>query len=265
MWMLPAVLATLAVGCQPRAASAPGNGLENGVVVSGEGKATGAPDIAHVRLGVRASDAVAQAATQQASQQMATLIATLKQNGVADRDIRTQQFSVAYEEPPRPPPEPMPMAPRSAAPKTSPSSGATAPGTLPTPESNGRYVVTNVVEVTVRDLNRVGALLSAATNAGANEVWGIDFEIENPKPFEEKARAEAVADARAKAASLAKLAGISLGEPIAVRESGGGFTPMFEPRMAMSAKAEVANVPVERGELTITRQVDIVYAILPSK
>jgi uncharacterized protein YggE len=126
------------------------------------------------------------------------------------------------------------------------------------PVPAGFYTASNNVEVTIRDLNRAGQVLSAATTAGANQMYGIRFELDDPKPLLADARQKAVADARARAEKLAQLAGVKLGPAVSITEleggSGGGPVPMF----AMRAEAAA---PVERGELTVNSSVQIVYEL----
>jgi uncharacterized protein YggE len=101
-------------------------------------------------------------------------------------------------------------------------------------------------------------VLSAATSAGANQLYGIRFEIEDPAPLQAEARKKAVEDARARAERLAQLASVKLGPPVSIVElDGGSSAPM--PVMAMQRMD--ASAPVERGELTVSTTVQIVYAL----
>jgi uncharacterized protein YggE len=101
-------------------------------------------------------------------------------------------------------------------------------------------------------------VLSAATSAGANQLYGIRFEIEDLAPLQAEARKKAVEDARSRAERLAQLSGVKLGPAISiVEQDGGGAGPM--PMMAM-AKMDTG-APVERGELTISTTVQVVYGL----
>src|SRR5690606_30932158 len=99
------------------------------------------------------------------------------------------------------------------------------------------FRASNTVEITVRDLNRVPAVLSAATNAGANQVHGLSFTIDDPAPVEARARDEAMTDARKRAEQLARLGGVTLGPVVAIQdgERHGGFPPPI----AMEARADM--------------------------
>jgi len=162
---------------------------------------------------------------------MTAVVAALRKAGIGARDIRTADFSVNFERPPEQPPQP------------------------------GQYVVRNVVEVVIRDRDRVGDVLDGALAAGANDVFGISFSIDDPRPLRAKARDAAVADARARAEGLARASGVALGPLLSLSEEGGGSSPR---PVAMRAMSLAAGPPIESGELTMTAQVQAVYEIAPS-
>lgn len=262
------------VACTPQtvvsSAAPAANAPVRGISVSGIGKANGKPNVARSTIGVEARAGTAEAAIGEVNQRMAQVIAAVKQAGVADGDVRTATLTLNFErnyESPRP--EYAPSAAPSAAPAVAPAgkpkaSEPSAPKAEAAPAAplvklpQGFYTATNNVEVTIRNLDTAGKVLSAATGAGANQLYGIRFEIEDPSALQAEARKKAVADARARAERLAELAGVKLGPAVSISEAdggGGGPVPMF----AM-AKMEAA-APVERGELTVTSTVQIVYAL----
>lgn len=229
--------------------------LPQGISVNGHGEAQGQPDIARVTLGVETRSKVASEATDQANQQMAGVIAAIKQQGVADKDIRTQNFSVNFEQQP----EPYPPAPVEAPPSKEATRGAVATAAPASDVPRGFYRVSNTVQVSIRELGKLGAILGGATAAGANSVWGIQFDIEDPSKLESDARQKAMAQARARAEQLAQLAGLKLGKVISVGESGGGI---MQRDAGFGYAMKAANsVPVQSGELTISQDVQIVYAV----
>lgn len=236
--------------------------LPHAIVVMGTGDASASPDVARISLGVEATNVNAQTAVDEANSKMHAVIETLKKNGVADKDIRTAQFDIHSEEPPPPPPvyETMPVAP-SPAPVGKPSAPVSPPAprletSAPRPPV---FRVSNTVLLTFRHLDKVGDILTAAVNAGANHAWGIQFDIDDPKPLLAEARNEAVADARRRAEELARLSGVRLGRILHISESEGREGPPM-PMAAQSYRVQEA-VPVERGELTIMHNVRIAYAI----
>lgn len=264
---LPALTLVLAnvTGCAPRQAVVhatvpPASAPLEGVTVTGFGKATQAPDIARATIGVETRAPTADQAMREATTRVSAVIAALKSLGVTDADLRTQGISLNFEreEPPRPfaVPEAAP-APRAATPSKEPApTPAPAPPSPPVPR--GLYRATNTVEVTIRALDRAGEVLGKASEAGANLMFGLEFDIEDRRPVEARARQKAVEDARARAEGLAQLSGVRLGRVMAITEGGGGQpgAPMFA-----AMRMEAANVPVERGELTITSTVSVVYEL----
>ncbi len=218
--------------------------------MTGSGKANGKPDVARTTVGVETRAATAEEAVSDVNARMARVVTALKQAGVADADLRTANVSLNFERNPEPP-RPVELAPATKAGATAASAPAPAP-VVPA----GFYVATNNVEVTIRDVNRAGQVLSAATTAGANQMFGIRFELDDPSPLLATAREKAVADARARAEKLAQLAGVKLGSAVSITEQdGGGGGPV--PAFAMMRSDAAA--PVERGELTVTTSVQIVY------
>ncbi len=253
----------LALGCASGPTSLAQSALPHGISVSGHGEAQGQPDLARVTIGVEARSGVANEATEQVNQQMSAVLAAIQQQGVAEADIRTQNFSINFEHQPEPyPPGPYPGAGSAPAEVERPSASskpATAAPAQPADVPRGFYRVSNTVQVTVRDLAKLGTILGATTGAGANNIWGIEFEIEDPSKLEAEARQEAVAEAKARAEQLAQLAGVKLGRVISLGESGGSMPR--ESGYGYSMQAARSDVPVQRGELTISQDVQIVFSI----
>jgi uncharacterized protein len=175
--------------------------------------------------------------------------------------VRTATLSLNFErsyEPPRPPEPPVPpvtpAAPKLKSADARPEAAVAPPAKLP----QGFYTAQNNVEVTMRHLDAAGKVVSAATSAGANQLFGIRFEIEEPSGLVAEARKKAVADARGRAEALAQLAGLKLGPAISIVELDAG-APGPMPAFAAMQRSEAA--PIERGELTVTSSVQIVYAL----
>ncbi len=233
-----------------------------GIVVVGHGKAQGQPDVARINVGIEVRSGTADQAVQDLNTRMAALLASVKQAGVSDRDVRTSNFSISFEQVPEPPPQPLPAAaaPRGPAVKGAPPDAAPAEPGVKLPA--GYYRASNTVEVTMRDLKRASEVLTAATRAGANQIFGIQFELENPNALQAEANAKAVADARSRATKLAQQAGVSLGRVLSISEViDGGGPMMHKGGYAMARDSSMANVPVERGELTIQSAVQVVFAL----
>ncbi|MEJ2733424.1 MAG: SIMPL domain-containing protein [Anaerolineae bacterium] len=127
-----------------------------------------------------------------------------------------------------------------------------------TGEAQPLYRVSNMVNVTIRDLESVGDVLDAVVEAGANNIWGITFAVDDPSDALANARAGAIEDARARAGALAELSGVSLGPVMSVSEVVGA-TPV-----AMSVtveRAAAAGGSISPGELEIGYQAQVTYFI----
>jgi uncharacterized protein YggE len=209
-----------------------------GVSVIGIGKASAAPDLARANLGVEVRTASPEQSAAEAATRMAAVLQALKTLGIADKDLHTHSYSVNFEA------DPQPTQPNAAA-------------TVSTP--HGQYRVANLVEVKIHDLNSVGRVLKTASDAGANNVWGVSFEIEDETALVAQARALAVDDAKRSAAALATLTGVKLGAVISVleNESSGGYSA--GPVTSMRASSQ-GDVPIESGEISVSFSVQIVYA-----
>jgi hypothetical protein len=93
--------------------------------------------------------------------------------------------------------------------------------------------------------------------AGANNVYGIQFSVDDPSELEAEARADAVADARARAQSLAELSDVGLGEVLTISEVITGAGPVY----AYERAAAAPSAPIEPGQLEHQMSVQVTYAI----
>ena len=213
--------------------------LPRTITVVGEGQTTIEPDTAQTNIGVEVVAPTVEEASAQVAETMDAVLAALKAQGVAERDIQTSGYNVWVERPYTP-------------------EGVPADKTL--------YHVGNNVMVTIRDLDKVGTVLDAAIEAGANNIYGVTFNISDPSQSKSEAREEAVVDAQAKAEELATLNQVELGEVISVSEiiggAGGyypgGFGPLYGQAVGMGGGA---GGPIVPGELNLTVQLQLTYAI----
>ncbi|MGD8858862.1 MAG: SIMPL domain-containing protein [Myxococcales bacterium] len=244
-------MALWTVGCASHPPVVTNGGSPPGLRVSGSGEAEGAPDVALISLGVEARHADSRQASAMVAERMANVIAALKQVGVAEDDIQTSNLSMYFERAPKPEPRPLPL------PAEGGGEATVAPKPAPTVE--GVYRVTNTVRATLRDLDRASQVVAAATSAGANQVHGIRFELDDDDALVAEARAAAVADAKRNAEQLAELMGVRLGRVISVQEGGGGGP--VAPMMMRAESADGGGMPVQRGTLTVQRSVEVLYAL----
>ncbi len=208
-----------------------------GITVVGTGKASGQPDVAHVTVGIETQGSSLQTAVDENKTKMAALLDALKAQGLAEKDIRTSNYSVYTER------------------VASPAVGAEKPVST----DQMIYHVTNQVDVTVRDVSKLGDVLDKAVAAGANNIYGVNFSVEDTAQLEADARAKAVADAKARATDLAKLNGVALGDVISVSEViGGGPMPLMSSAAGLGGGG---GTPVQPGELEMTISLQVTYAI----
>ena len=120
------------------------------------------------------------------------------------------------------------------------------------------YTVSNNVQVRVRDLTKLGAILDEAIGAGANAVNGVEFIVSKESELLDGARKSAVEDARRKAALYAEAAGAKLGPITTLSEQTIGPPP--RPMYRMEA-ASAAPVPIEAGETTLRVEITATYAL----
>ncbi|QIB32618.1 SIMPL domain-containing protein [Ancylobacter pratisalsi] len=206
------------------------------LTVTGEGTASGVPDMASFSSAVVSEAKTAREALDANSAAVAQMIAAIKGAGVEARDVATSGFSIQ---------------PQYAPPKKDSNEAPRITG----------YEVRNTVSVRLRELARLGELLDQVVTSGANQIGGIAFDIADPSALEDKARVAAVEDARHRAEIMAAAAGQRLVRVLAV-SADGAIPPM--PRMVASTMMMKADsVPVEAGETEVRANVTLVYEIEP--
>ena len=209
---------------------------ERGVIVTGEGTVSMAPDTATITLGVTERAPEASAAMNAVGQAVARIVETLDTLGIAPRDRQTSRF---YLRPVFAETEPLQQS----------SPAVTA------------YEAGNSVTVQVRDLSKVGAVLDGVLSVGANDFQGIAFDLRDDAAAMIEARKLAVADAMLRAETLAEAAGLELGPIIRMTESSRGPIPAH---MEMARMSSDMGSAIESGEITIRSNVTMVFEILPT-
>jgi len=201
------------------------------VSVTGTGEVHVVPDRAVVRLGVQTEAEAASDALTQNNRLMQALIAALQEDGIALEDIQTRVVQLQ-------PQREQPVEPRQGV-----------------GEVIG-YLATNIVEVTVRDLQNLGATIDAAVQAGGNTVQGISFQVSDPGQAVREARLAAMRDATMAAEQLAMLAGAALGEVLTISEA--RSAPVVVER---AVAAEVAAVPIQPGAESVQVTVNVTWSL----
>jgi uncharacterized protein YggE len=207
------------------------NQNEGAITVSGTGRVSVQPDIADLRLGVNISRLTVDEARNDAAKTMAAILDAVTKAGVAKKDVRTSLLSVQprYEyrdnEPPR----------------------------------LAGYELANVVEVTVRDLAKLGDVVDGSLKAGATSMDSLNFRLNDPSPAEKQARTLAMAQARSRADVLAEAAGVAITGVSDVSEGGAMPPRPYAAKAERMMLADDASTPVETGSLEISVTVSVTY------
>ena len=200
------------------------------IAMTGHGETRGAPDMAQVTAGVSTMAPTAAQALSANANRMQGVFAALGKLGVAEKDIQTANFFVSPQY---------------------------SNGDNNAPRRLTGYQVNNDVTVRLQAIGKLGSALDALVSAGANQLNGVSFSIQNNAPLLEKARIEAISDARARAETYAKAAGVSLGPILSISEGGGEPAPRPMYRVAaMAAESRIAP-----GEQSVAADVTVIWEI----
>ncbi|OWV56774.1 SIMPL domain-containing protein [Mameliella alba] len=215
----------------PHAASAEGR-----LSVSGEARIAAVPDMATISLGATGRGKTAVEAMNATSTAVDAILARLSDLGVEARDIQTTQLRVNEQ---------------------------TRWDRDRNEDIFVGYYATNTVRVRIRDMDGIGALLSAVLDDGANQLQSLTFGVQEPREVEDEARRRAVADAIAKAKLYADAAGVTLGPVLELRDSAEPLVrSIVEPEPMVVEEAPAArDVPVAAGEIEVRAEVTMVFSV----
>jgi uncharacterized protein YggE len=227
MRILP-VVGALALAAVVAAATLPGSASsaaaeEGGITVQGTASVASVPDRAELSFGVESQGQTAKAALAANAAEMRRVLAALRAAGAAD--LKTQYVS---------------LSPR-----------------LGEQNEVQAYVATNSVSATIKQLARAGAVIDAAVDAGANQVYGPTLSRGDQSDLYAQALKAAVGNARASAQALAAAANVSLGRVTAIVEGGGAPAPM----PLAAAKVEDTSTPIEAGSQQVTATVTVTFSV----
>ena len=233
---------------------APGNTL---LTVSAEGRSLRQPDLAVFTAGVTTQGQTAAAALAENSLAMERVIAALRRSGIAERDIQTSNLSI----------QPLYSDPNRDAMMAARSSGQ--PFVPPPPEEQLRriigYQASNSVSVRQRDLKEFGRVIDTLASAGANQIDGPSFQMDDDAAALDEARLAAMRQARERAELYAGAAGLRVNRILSISESGGyyGPPPVAFARMESAVPISAPPPPVAPGELQLTANVTVLYELSP--
>lgn len=206
------------------------------ISVSADAKVATPPDIAWLSFGVATGrQPTAKRATELVKTTMDKVLAATRTLGIEDKDITTESFWLS--------------------PEYDYADGRQVPR---------GFQATQSLRVKVRDLDKVGDVLTAVTAAGANQAGGITFAVDNPDASQAEARGMAIEKAKAKAKVLAENLGMSLGRMVGFSENGYAPMPMMAKGYGMGGGGDMmaeSSIQIPAGEQEITSTVSIVYEL----
>ncbi len=207
---------------------------EKKVSVSGEGKIKITPDIATVTIGAYTIAETTEKSQDENSAKINKIVEALKNQNIKDEDLQTTNYQIGPEY----------------------------------DYSEGRskvigYRTDQNINVIIRDLQNVGRVLTKAAEAGANNIQGVGFTVENMEKFKKDALDLAYQNAQERAVALVTASGSELGEVISITESEVNIPGPFYAAMdkaELSGEAEI--IPeIPSGQEEVSVKIDAVYKI----
>ena len=195
------------------------------VQIVATGRADTRPDEARFTAGVQTIEATAAAASRRNNEVINRVVEALQRLGIRQEDVQSRQVSLAR---------------------------------IDYGRDRGRYQANNMIEVRVRNVDRVGQAIAATTDAGANVVSGPDLRVSDPNAANRSAYANAYRAARQRAEAYAEAAGLRVARVLAIRDAGA----VGDPRPYYGdAVMEAAPPPVPPGLTTSQVAVRVDFAL----
>ena len=236
-WALLIVVAVGIAGCSTALAQRADTGAPDNrrtISVSGTGSVRVKPDLAIATLGTTKSAPKLPDAKSAADTAIASIKAALRKAGVAEQDVQTTQYQIYRVQ-------------------ANPQAGI----------RESSWKVVHMLSVRTKKPETIANIVDAAVAAGATDVQGIGFTVDQLAPHRAKARELAVKAAQDKARDLARLLGIAVGEVISVTEMG-DYQPM--PQMMSNVRFEMAGDAmggsgIEGGQVEVSTTAQVVFGI----
>lgn len=204
------------------------------ITVSGMGSITAKPDLAKVDVGVFSEGQSVSAVQTDSASKMNAMIEALKTLGIKDADIQTSNYNLQ--------------------PKIDWTDGK---------QRVVGYTLTQTVNLNVRDLTKVGDVLESATSHGANQIYGVQFTIDDPTSIQDEARVKAIKEAQKKADALADAVGLHIVKVVSFSEAG-GFEPPYPMAYAggdLASAAKNIAPQIEAGSLDVKMNVSVTFEV----
>lgn len=209
------------------------------ITVSGAGTLEVKPDLASVSIGITTSHPTADEARQENARIASRIQTSLRALGIAAADIQTSRYTF------------YPVYNTEISNSTSSKTKKIV-----------AYTATNIVNVTVKDLDKIGPVIDQSIAAGANTIHSIQFNLQNAQNAKENALNKAVIDARNKADIIAKTLGKKIVNVLAVKDDGAYIETQqyaHQTLMKSAGNHDFASIPIESGNMHVNASVSIVF------
>lgn len=210
---------------------------EHFITVSGTGKAIATPDLATISFGVRSEGETTEEAQSLNTETTNNLLEALRNAGIANEDLQTANYSLRENT------------------VWNPDTGEQ--------ESRG-WIVSQMLQIKVRESNNVGNVLSLASRYGVTDVNGPEFQRDDLSRYESEARMNAIAAAQEEAALIAEQLGVTLGDVTGYNEwMNAGDQPFYRELAAVESLSFSDAQPPELapGQEEVEMEVSITYSI----
>lgn len=197
------------------------------VTVSGTGSISVKPDMGTITIGVETQDKDANKAQIENKENMLKVMETLEAMAIKEEDIKTIQFNI-YDQ----------------------------YNYFENKEAEKYYVVTNLVKVTIHDLEKMGEVIDGVTKAGSNKISNIQFGISNEEEVYGQALKLAMTSAESKANALLSTFDKTASIPSKIIENGYSVGVVRESYDGVMLDK---STPINTGALTVTAQISVEY------
>lgn len=232
------VLTVILTGCASTGttAEAPSYSMADTITVTGHGEARGNPDMATVSVGINISGTDISGVVQDSNEAIAAITAALQAIGIAPNDIQTTGFNVWPED--------------------------IWDNMTGQPTGEKRYHVDSQMQINIRNIDNVGMVLETALSNGANNIYGLNFGIEDTAQLTEEARTAAIADARARAQAMADGMGLTLGEVSSASDQSGGVVYPYFVGAGYGMGGGGGEPPISEGQMAVSVSISVTFEVV---
>ena len=227
-----------------RAASAEKGSVygKGGIIVTGSSSIELKPDMATISLGVESYATTVSVARDNASISINEMLDVMKNVGIDDEDIQTTAFNIypQYE-----------------------YIEVREDGRVRGVQELVGFTVSNMLLVTVKNLDDIGEIIDKITDAGGNDVRfnSINFGIQDPVPYQSQLRKLAVEDGITKASQLAEYSGVKLGSITMINDYSSQASVAQDQAVFAERAMVIPSTSINPGSLNLSMQVDMIFEI----